>query len=505
MNTLLSSDLLLQLREFIAAQMGLYFPEEKQQELERGIRSLAREMQFQDAESCIQWVLSTPLSQKQVETLAAHLTVGETYFFRENKVFEFLQQRLLPELVASRRKSERRLRLWSAGCCTGEEPYSLAILLQEVIPDWRQWNLTILATDINRQFLQKAAQGIYGNWSFRHFPEWIKEKYFIPKENNRFEILPSVKQMVSFSYLNLAETNFPSLANNTNAIDLIFCRNVLMYFIPEKVKRVIQQLHYSLVEGGWLVVSSSELSSQLFPQFVTVTHPDVILYHKGDKPRETPELDFVWLREETTTAMPPVWDNAATPESRSFVPSESPESLPAWEEKIRQEEPPPVVEDLTSLYEQRKFREIEDLLLTRQSTSPLDANESVLLARIYANRGDLPQALEWCEAALARDRLHAGLYYLRATILQELGRIDDAVAALKQTLYLDPEFVLAYFTLGHLHQRQGKIKESRKQFENALALLTRYPPDHELSESEGMTARQLREMVQAALCLEEAS
>jgi len=112
------------LSEFVATEMGLHLPRERWSDLERGIRSAAQEFGFKDAEPCIDWLVSSPLARNQIEILASHLTVGETYFFREHKSFDILEEHLFPELIRTRRRGEQSLRIWSAGCCTGEEPYS---------------------------------------------------------------------------------------------------------------------------------------------------------------------------------------------------------------------------------------------------------------------------------------------------------------------------------------------------------------------------------------------
>ncbi len=232
MATSIPAALLSQLSEFVATQMGLHFPKERWRDLERGIRSAAREFDFKDAESCLQWLVSSPLAKGQIEILARHLTVGETYFFREQKSLEILEGYVLPELIRTRRENEKRLRIWSAGCCTGEEPYSIAILLAKLIPDLKDWKITILGTDLNPRSLQKASEGVYSEWSFRGTPEWVGERYFTRAKDGRWAVLPSIKKMVTLHYLNLAEDAFPSLLSNTNAMDVIFCRNVLMYFHP---------------------------------------------------------------------------------------------------------------------------------------------------------------------------------------------------------------------------------------------------------------------------------
>ena len=252
-----------------------------------GVAAAASAFDMPDAEACAHWLLSAPLTHNQIEILASHLTVGETYFFREKRSFEVIEERVFPELLRARERTERRLRIWSAGCCTGEEPYSIAMLLDRLIPRPEEWNVTILATDINPEFLRKAAEGVYGEWSFRDTPAWLRERYFQRKRAGCFEIDERLRRRVTFSFLNLADDVYPSLTNNTNAMDVIFCRNVLMYFTAARARKVIENLYRSLVDGGWLIVSPTETSTSLFSGFTAVEFPGVVLYRKlaGAAPR----------------------------------------------------------------------------------------------------------------------------------------------------------------------------------------------------------------------------
>lgn len=493
MNHSLSDTLLSQLSELIAARMGLHFPKERWRDLERGMQSAARELGFQNVEACAQWMVSSPLTKRQVETLAPHLTVGETYFFRERKGFAALEEHVLPALLRARRDREKRLRIWSAGCCTGEEPYSLAILLSRMIPDWRDWHITILATDINPHFLQKAAAGVYSEWSFRDAPGGIKERYFKRTQEGRFEILSATKEMVTFSSLNLAEDTYPSLLTNTNAMDMIFCRNVLMYFTPERVKQCIDKLYRSLVDGGWLFVSPAEGSHILFSQFMPVNFSGVTLYRKVasfESQVSSSEAISPRFPSEPATRNSQPATRSVEPETRNS----QPETFFDEAEKTAEVQPTPPL-DAEALYEQGRYAEAVEKLVGWVAQNQNDIHAMTLLARAYANQGKLAEALEWCERAVVADKLNAGLHYLRATILQEQGALDEATRSLKRALYLDPDFVLAHFTLGSLARRQGKLRQADKHFENALALLRTYQPEEILSESDGMTAGRLMEVI----------
>jgi chemotaxis protein methyltransferase CheR len=364
-----------------------------------------------------------------------------------------------------------------------------------MIPDWRDWNITILATDINPRFLQKASAGVYSEWSFRNVPVGIKERYFTRTGEGRFEILSAMKEMVTFSPLNLAEDTYPSLLNNTNAMDVIFCRNVLMYFAPERMKQCIQKLYRSLVDGGWLIVSPSEVSHVLFSQFATVNFPGVTFYKKASSSElgvASPELQIASIE----VASPP---SLSEPETRNLKPETFFNSGPhiaraEAEEKGAEPQPTPLM-DAEALYEQGRYTEAMEKIVDWLTQHPDDAKAMTLVARAYANQGKLTEALGWCERGIAADKLDAGLHYLHATVLQEQGVLNEARGSLKRALYLDPDFALAHFALGSLARRQGKSRESQKHFNNALVLLRACPQEEIVPESEGMTAGRLMEII----------
>lgn len=491
MTNISSSHNLSRISEFIASKMGLHFSEARWDDLERGLGSASREFGFTDTEEFIKWLMSSQLTKSHIEILASHLTVGESYFFREKESFDALEERILPELIRSRQGNERHLRIWSAGCSTGEEPYSIAILLSRMIADLKDWNTTILATDINPRSLKKASEGLYTEWSFRSVPSWVREGYFKKRKDGFFEVLPNLKKMVVFEYLNLAEDVYPSLLNNTNAMDMIFCRNVLMYFSAEQAKKVIQGIYKSLMEGGWLFVSPAEASSYLSSHFVTVHFPGAILYRKDTKKPLTME-DF----------RKPVKAEAEPPRLSKSILEQKTESFGTQSLRGKDVVKPKKEEPLQDLYteagvmfEQGRYAEAAEKLGGLYLQGKTEPKVTALLSRAYANQGRLDDALKWCEKAVGADTLNPVYHYLLATILQEQGRIDRAVMYLKRALYLDHNFVLAYFALGSLMQRLGEPKTSRKYLKSALGLLSRYSPEEVLPESEGITAGRLSEVI----------
>jgi len=471
------------LSQFIARKIGLHFPPERITDLRRGLADAAEEFGFADSVRCAEWVLSATLTRPQLHTLASHLTVGETYFLRERRTFEALSNVILPDLIGRRRGREQRLRLWSAACCTGEEAYSLAILLQRLLPDWKEWNVTILATDISERYLQKAAAGIYTEWSFRDCPPLFRERHFTRTPDGRYEVAARIRDQVTFTQLNLAEDSFPSLSTDTNAMDVILCRNLLLYFTPAHASRLVEKLGNALVDGGWLAVSPSECSQTLFSRFTTVNFAGAVVYRKDSVMERAFELPVV----------PPEPAIAVTEDH----------SQPAVASSL-----PPSVADAEYAFSQGRYGDAVDALRPAFADTAIDIGSERLppeyeprafsvLARAYANQGNLTQALLWTARWIDSNRVEPAAHYLHAMILQEKGERREARRALQNAIFLQPDFALAHFALGNLARAGGHAAEADRHFANALRSLRHRAPDEPLPDSDGMTVGRLAQTINA--------
>jgi len=496
----ISDQLLARCDEVITARFGLHFPKKRRSDLERGLVRAARDLGFDDPDAFISLLLTAQLTKEQSDALVSHLTIGETYFFREKNCFDALRMHILPLLLDSRRGGEKRLRIWCAGCSTGEEPYSVAILLHRMIPDLAKWHVTILATDINPVSLRKGIQGVYSDWSFRETPRWLKDNYFTANAKGRYAISEAIMKMVTFAPFNLAQDPYPALSSNTNAMDIIFCRNVLMYFAPEQAKGAIARFRHSLLDGGWLIVSPCESSHVLFADFASVTLNNTMLYRKDDQKHRTASP----LIEAADGGFPPISFAAGVELTRAPEPFVSPgpdQPLPvtAAAADVTVEGITPYDEALL-FYNRGEYDDAAAILeafLTSSPAAPVFGEGAALLAQTLANQGNFPLALEWSEKAVAADRLNPLPYYLQATIFQEQGVDDAAAVSLRTAIYLDHGFVLAHFTLANLAMRRGKHKEAARHLENAASFLHAYGDNDLLPGSDGMSARRLAEIINA--------
>jgi chemotaxis protein methyltransferase CheR len=277
----LADDQVRRLKEFVLNKFGLAFTDGQHSHLLRGVAEVMAWSHCPTIDDFYSQMAASAPRNSAWDMLVSCLTVGETYFFRHSCHFEALSKHILPDLIA-RRQFSRSLRIWSAGCATGEEPYSLAILLRELIPDIEDWRILILATDINRTALAAAQKGEYGSWSFRGVDRKIQDTYFQPAPNRMYRLADSIKRMVTFDYVNLAQDPYPSLYSHTYAMDLIVCRNVTIYFPADVTRRVVHNFERCLEPGGWFIPGPAEPNTADYKDFEGVKFPGAFIYRKID-------------------------------------------------------------------------------------------------------------------------------------------------------------------------------------------------------------------------------
>jgi chemotaxis protein methyltransferase CheR len=489
------------LSEFVRERLGLHIPESHWKDLCGNFLKAADAFGYSDPAVCLQWLMQTELPPNELYKLAGFLTIGETYFFREKNHFEPMARHLFEEVIHRKRQhGNKQLRIWSAACSTGEEPYSIAMLLDSMLPDIHEWSVRILATDINPDFLARAQVAIYRPWSFRGTPEWVKQRYF-QIENENHTVREDIRRRVAFDFLNLADDVYPSLVTQTQAMDVIFCRNVLIYFAPEQARKVIGRLQRSLVEGGWLVLSPTETIYADDPSLQREYIAESILYRKNSSPstarRKQPEY---FPRFSPPRNLPATYEPQPIP-----PPASAPQPAPA---SAKHAEPPPapqksaeytIVQQAEAFYTQGLHRETAELIKSRLNGRAARNHEAFLLARAQANLGELDEALHNALNAVETGKLQPAYHYLLAMIQLEKDAHQEAARSLQRVLYLDDQHVMAIFSLGHLALQQQKRSVAEKYFKHALLLLKPFGEDAPVPEGEGMTAGRLRELIQAGL------
>jgi chemotaxis protein methyltransferase CheR len=272
----LPDDVFRLLRDFIHGYCGIYFDDGSKFLLERRLTRRLEQRQLRSFEEYYHFLRYDRKREEELAVLVDNLTTNETYFFRESPQLRAFSEEILPELreILADRKV---IRIWSAGCSTGEEPYTIAILLLESGDWWRDWRVEILGSDINQRVLHTARKGVYKKSAHRVTSPEMLAKYFVEEEKGSYRIVDRVRELVSFSYLNLLDPYKCSLISD---MDVIFCRNVIIYFDKEAKKKVIGSFYEKLRKGGYLLLGHSESLINISNAFALRTLRNDMVYQK---------------------------------------------------------------------------------------------------------------------------------------------------------------------------------------------------------------------------------
>jgi chemotaxis protein methyltransferase CheR len=270
----LSDEVFRLLRDMIYEISGIYFSEDSKFIMESRLQQSVKRKQFNDFRDYYYYLKYDQKRDEELSSLIDIVTIHETYFFRESQQLQTFSQEILPELAQMEEKT-KRLRIWSAGCSTGEEPYTLSMLMLEN-PLFQNWAIEIYASDISQNVLQNARRGIYQPGSFRVTDPSFQKKYFT-KESSGFKISDQVKRNVTFLHLNLNDREKWILLP---AMNVIFCRNVIIYFDLAAKKRVIEGFYGKLKEGGYLLLGHSESLMNLSTHYALRHFKNDLVYQK---------------------------------------------------------------------------------------------------------------------------------------------------------------------------------------------------------------------------------
>jgi chemotaxis protein methyltransferase CheR len=371
--------------------------------------------------------------EDESEYLSSVLTTGETFFFRDQSQYELLQLQILPELI-KRNRATRRLKIWSAGCASGEEPYSLAMLLDEMDEDLAGWDILILGSDISPEALAKAKIGHYNEWSFRMVSEQRRQRFFQPLPSG-WMLKAEIRQRVQFRQMNLVTESYPRDHNDLCQMDLILCRNVFIYLEAAMVTQIATNMTATLAEGGFLVTGHGELYAHQLGELSTRIFPHSIVYQKTSHP----QLPI------------PV---------QTFQPITKPAELM-----------PPHTKTL-----------VEKIVLIRPKfkalvTKSIDATVTIKVAWTHANQGQPEQALACCNQLITQTPLDHHPYYLSALLAQEQGDLEQAKSLLKKVMYLAPNFIAAYIELAEIYVKEKNMSLAKIMWSAAAKLLKQLPKD----------------------------
>jgi len=468
-----------QIMRLITTALGLQVRPQDEEAIAQKLKGRSQSLGLPNLNAYYKLLLTANSPQNQHPEwrwLTECLTTTESYFFRDKGQFSLLRQQILPELINYKRQQASSplgrpsLRLWSAGCSSGEEAYSLAILLRELIPDFSLWDVTILGTDINQAVLDQARSGTYSNWSFRSLEPTIQQRYFQPHRNG-WQIRPDIRSMVTFQVSNLVQDAYPDRPRLLDQVDLIVCRNVFIYFKPEAIAQVLHKFYATLQPQGYLLAGHTELQGINLGNFHVRSFPESVIYQrpgdldgKGDRITSTVCRDIAY----NVLPHPPIHPSTARLSARAEA---HPPIHPSTHPPIH----PPTLDDIHPLLLQRAYPQAIQQLQQILQHEPQNGAAHHLLAQVYANGGQHEQAIAACQKAMQVDPLAIDSCYLLAQIREEQGDLEEAKILYKRIIYLMPESIHAYLELASLYVREGNRKKAFSVWKSALDLVRRSP------------------------------
>lgn len=272
----MSSEQFTRLSQIIYDRSGIHFPESKQYILESRLSHRLRELEMDDFDQYLAYLTMGPYQMDEFQEMFNRITINETSFFRNDAQLAVFEHQILPELLESR-SSNKRLRIWSAACSTGEEPFTLAMLIDRTLGvRQNDWHIEILGTDISEKALKVAQSGVYNNYAVRSTPSLIKDRYFTV-EGRDYRLNENIRQMVNYERHNLKDR---MAAKRHGTWDVIFCRNVLIYFDDDMKKNVISMFANQLAQDGTLFIGHSERIKDLTTDFVQLPIPQGFCYQR---------------------------------------------------------------------------------------------------------------------------------------------------------------------------------------------------------------------------------
>ncbi len=498
-------------RGLVAERLGLYFEDSKLDFLADVLRQRMEKTGCQHFSSYQKRISSFAEERGETCALAEHLTVGETYFFRYTEHFQAFVEVVLPNRIQAR-GGDRRLRILSAGCASGEEPYSLAILVRERFPELASWDVEIRGFDVNSSMVGKAKQARYSPWSLRETPDDLQSKYF-RGHGRDFQLDEAVRSAVRFEERNLIEHD--PLFWQRDSFDAVFCRNVTMYFTIDVARSVVSRIAQSLVPGGFFFLGHAETLRAVSHEFHLRHTHETFYYQRREVHEKDGAMTLPLETAEYSSFRRPVpelvepndsWFSAIrraserianlTQERNGMAVSTPASTMPpiansrpaAWDRTVAIE-----------LLRREKFSEAMELLRALPAESQTDPDAQLLIAVLLTNGGELSEAEKVCLHVLDLDELNAGAHYLMALCREHAGDQVGAMQHDQTAAYLDSAFAMPHLHLGLVAKRSADVETARRELGRALPLLDREDASRILLFGGGFTREALVEFCRAEL------
>ena len=480
-------------RDEVARRLGLHFDDDRFEDLARTLEARCREARVEPGDYLRALASDGAGGREELRVLAGKLTVNETYFFRHREQLRAFVETALPDRLRAR-QGGRPVAIRSAGCASGEEPYTLVMLVRDHFPGLEPGrDFTVGALDISRSMLDKAARALYSPWSLRDTPAASKQRYFQVADGG-FLLDRTVREAVRFEEKNLGDDD-PAVWR-PGSLDIVFCRNVLMYLAPELVRAIVARIAAALRPGGYFFMGHAETLRGVSNEF-HLCHTEGAFYYQ-----RRPEGDVQRPVEWTPVPAPASSDPLPVPAPGGFsAPASAPDD--AWVSVIQgasariasltggagsgagaappaAPSPPPVVgsagrpfDAALALVREERFDAALAHLRAASPEHTSDPEAALLSAVLLLNSGQAAEAERVCAELLARDELNPGAHYVLALCREQRGDARRAVEHHQVASYLDPSFAMPRLRLGILARRSGQLDSARRELDEAQRLLAR--------------------------------
>ena len=452
-------------RDYIHEQSGIFLDDYKSEALRTALITLMRQRDIFDYDEYYLVLTGKSKGEEEFKRLLDLVTVNETCFFRNPGQFEALRQIVLPDILRVKEETgDRTLRVWSAGCSTGEEPYSLAMTLLETLPHPDDWRIDILATDVSARVLSEAQKGCYKKRTLRETPVYYLRKYFKKVGDETYCIDSRVREMVNFSYHNLVTERYPALV--LGGWDMIFCRNVTIYFQMDSVRKVMNNFYTALRDGGYLFIGHAESLYKINDEFIPMRLGNAYVYKK-DKDA------LVNYRGEAKASLCYVDCFGGVP-AKQVRPQAS--GRAAERARFRRDE------DKAGLYAtayehfiKEEFDQAAQEAAKLVKVGPENVEAHILLANVFVNQGRIERAANEVTKVLELQPMSPKGHYLLGLIREKQSQPDEAVREFKRVLYIDRTFALAHINLANIYRTRHMAADAAREYNSAIAGLAQSP------------------------------
>lgn len=510
-------------REYIESRTGIHMDEGKQNYFAMNLDTRMHALGLKDYSAYHTFLTTSAPGMKEFAELLDLILIKETFFFRDERQINTLIHNVLPAL--REKKNGKEIRIWSAGCATGEEPYTLAMAIKENFPAGA-FNFSIYATDISASAVSYAKNGVYGKGSMRAIDKVILNKYFVQKEG-RYHLTEEVKRLIHFGVVNLIE---PYLPIGGNGFDVIFCKNVIIYFELETIKKVIHRFYDTLATGGYFFVGHSESLWQVSNEFTLEEISGVFLYRKNAiNPIQSPsEL----AANERPTSYPPrspallagasqqyrqrhLLNNTVSMIKENTITNRKTPSLAQPSQRTdtstlsmhTERKAPSAVDGNAGTREKLHVllkkglsftgnddEEILEDIQTIIEKDPKNTDAHLFLGKIYANMGLYDKALRKTDDVLDIDDLNADAYELMGSVYYKSSEKEKAVVSFKRAIYLNEKTLLSHYYLGNLYKDANLFRQAVKEYKNVMRAVETDSRGDEWLVGEVFTVKQLNEI-----------